>query len=336
MEQSLTPDSILQLGLAFWGSRTLLTAVEIGLFTELAKNELDEKSIRQKFNFHTRSSRDFLDALVALGMLQRSGDRYRNTPQTDAFLDRNKPSYIGGILEMASQRLFGFWNTLGEGLRTGKPQNEAKTGGNLFETLYADPQRLSSFLSAMTGLSMGAAHGIAAKFPWHNYKSFADVGCAQGGLPVQIALAHSHLKAIGYDLACVRPIFEKYVKSFDLSDRVTFADGDFFKDPFPKADVIIMGHILHDWNLEEKKMLLKKAYDAVPPGGSVIVFEAIIDDDRSQNAFGLLMSLNMLIETTGGFDYTAADCFGWMKEAGFKQTSVEHLHGPDSMVVGIK
>jgi hypothetical protein len=336
MEQPLTPDAVMQLGLAFWGSRTLLTAVEIGLFTELANGELDEPAIRRKFNLHTRSSRDFLDALVALGMLQRTDGNYRNTPETDAFLDRNKPSYIGGLLEMASQRLYGFWNTLGEGLRTGKPQNEAKTGGNLFEALYADPQRLSSFLSAMTGLSMGAARGIATQFPWFQYKSFVDVGSAQGGLPVQIALAHDHLKGIGYDLACVRPIFEKYVESFDLSERVTFAEGDFFRDPFPKADVIIMGHILHDWNLGEKKMLLKKAYDAVPPGGAVIVFEAIIDDDRSKNAFGLLMSLNMLIETPGGFDYTGADCSAWMKETGFKETRVQHLAGPDSMVVGIK
>jgi hypothetical protein len=238
---------------------------------------------------------------------------------------------------MANDRLYRFWGDLTEGLRTGKPQNEAKHGERgLFEALYADPARLKQFLAAMTGLSRGANLGIASKFPWANYKTYADVGTAQGDLAVQIALTHPHLEGIGFDLPEVGPIFEEYVAKNLLSGRLRFENGSFFTDPLPKVDVITMGHILHDWNLEEKKLLLRKSYEALPPGGAVVVYEAIIDNDRSQNAFGLLMSLNMLIETPGGFDYTAADCEGWMKEAGFRETRVEHLVGPDSMVVGIR
>jgi hypothetical protein len=336
MDSSLNPDSILQLGLGFWASKTLLSAVELGLFTELAHRPLDEPSIRQKLKLHGRASRDFLDSLVALGMLLREDGQYQNTPNADFFLDRNKPSYIGGILEMCGFRLFGYWANLTEGLQTGKPQNEAKQGGNPFEKMYADPQRLQSFLAAMTGISMGAAQMIAQKFPFAQYKTFADVGCAQGGAPVQIALAQPHLKGIGYDLVSVKPVFEAYVKSFNLAERLTFQSGDFFRDPLPSVDVLVMGHILHDWGVEDKQMLLSKAYVALPPGGALIVYDAIIDDDRSKNAFGLLMSLNMLIETEAGFDYTGADCCGWMKKAGFKETRVEHLAGPDSMVIGIK
>ena len=337
MSSTPTPDGILQLGLAFWGSKTLLTAVEMGLFTSLANGPKDLAALKKEFNLHDRSAKDFLDALVALGMLQRSGEQYSNTPESDLFLDRNKPSYTGGILEMANKRLYPFWDSLGEALRTGKAQNEASRGGeDFFGTLYSNPQTLKLFLKSMTGLSMGAAQAIAAKFPWKNYKSFVDVGTAQGGLPVTVALAHPHLTGGGYDLPVVKPIFEEYVASFKLSDRVKFHGGSFLTDPLPKADVIVMGHILHDWNLEEKKMLIAKAYDALPSGGALVVFEAIIDDDRSKNAFGLLMSLNMLIETPGGFDYTGADGCKWMKEAGFKETRVEHLLGPDSMVVGIK
>jgi hypothetical protein len=117
---------------------------------------------------------------------------------------------------------------------------------------------------------------------------------------------------------------------------VTFHPGDFFKEALPNADVLIMGHILHDWDLNEKMMLLRKAYDALPSGGALIVHEALIDDARKHNAFGLLMSLNMLIETPGGFDFTGADCRRWMKKAGFKRTKVEKLAGPDSMVIGFK
>jgi SAM-dependent methyltransferase len=232
--------------------------------------------------------------------------------------------------------LYRFWGSLTEGLRTGKPQNEAKTGDDFFGALYADPQRLEGFLKAMTGLSLGSARAIAKKFPWKKYRTFVDVGCAQGGVAVEIALAHKHLTGGGMDLPVVRPVYEAYVMQRGLDRRMTFHEGDFFKDPLPKADVIIMGHILHDWNLDEKLMLLRKAHHALPPGGAVVIHESLIDDARKTNAFGLLMSLNMLIETHGGFDYTGADCRGWMKQVGFRRTQVARLTGPDGMVVGFK
>jgi hypothetical protein len=336
MAQEVTPDAIMQLGFGYWGSKTLLSAVELGLFTELARGPLALEDIRTRLNLHERSARDFLDALVALGMLQREQGRYANTPAADLYLDRAKPTYMGGMLEMMSARLFRFWADLTEGLKTGEPQNEAKRGGDLFDTLYSDPGRLEQFLAAMTGLSLGLAHALACKFPWSQYRSFVDVGVAQGGLPVVLAQAHEHLTGIGADLPVVGPIFGRYVADHGLQDRLTFAKLDFFNDPLPKGNVVIMGHILHDWDLPTKKMLLGKAYDALPAGGSLIVFEALIDDERRANAFGLLMSLNMLIETRSGFDYTGADCAAWMREAGFRQTRVEHLSGPDSMVVGVK
>jgi hypothetical protein len=336
MKRKTTPDRILQLGLAFWGSKTLLSAIELGLFTELAKGPRDKDALRVYMGLHPRGIGDFLDSLVALGVLDRKGGKYRNTPETGLFFDRNKPSYVGGILEMCNARLFGFWNSLTEGLRSGLPQNEAKQGGNQFELIYSDPVRLRGFLEGMTGISMGAGIAMAAKFPWRRYKTFIDVGAAQGGVPVQIAKAHKHLSGGNFDLPVVGPIFEEYVRSFKLEGRLKFHPGDFFKDPLPAADVIIMGHILHDWNLEEKKMLIAKAYQALPKGGAYIVHESIIDDDRRRNAFGLLMSLNMLIETQGGFDYTGADCQKWMKEAGFRKTKVVPLVGPDSMVIGTK
>ena len=337
MNQQLDPEKILQTGLAFWASKTLLSAVEMGLFTELSRGPESLTSISERIGLHPRSARDFLDALVALGFLTRSGDKYANTPETDLFLDRKKPSYVGGVLEMAGHRLYGFWGNLTEALRTGEPQNEVKHGGpGVFETLYAEPARLKGFLAAMTGISHGSNMAIAQKFPWKNYRTFVDVGTAQGDLASQIALANPHLRGKGFDLPPVGPIFEEYVAALGISDRLTFLAGDFFKQDFPKADVILMGHILHDWDLATKKMLLKKAFEAVPAGGAVVVYEGIIDDDRSKNAFGLLMSLNMLIETPAGFDYTGADCSAWMKEAGFSSTRVEPLVGPDSMVIGIK
>ena len=307
------------------------------LFTDLAKGPQPLESLQGRVGLHPRSARDFLDTLVALGFLQRTDGKYSNTPATDLFLDKHKPSYVGGILEMANQRLYGHWIHLTEALRTGLPQNEVRNGGgSIFEAIYADPARLKGFLAAMTGISHGSNRAIASKFPWDRYETFADAGTAQGELAVQIALAHPHLSGMGFDLAEVGPIFEEYAERKGVSGRLRFVSGSFLEQPLPKADVITMGHILHDWGLEEKRMLIRKAYEAVPDGGALIVYESIIDDDRSKNAFGLMMSLNMLIETYHGFDYTGADCQGWMKEAGFRETRVEHLAGPDSMVIGIK
>jgi hypothetical protein len=330
------PSPILQLGMGFWASKTLLSAVELGVFTELAHEPLDAETLRARLGLHPRGTLDFLDALVALGMLQRDERGYVDTSQTALFLDRTSPAYIGGLLEMANDRLYPFWASLTEGLRTGQPQNEIKTGGDFFGVLYDDPERLRQFMRSMTGLSTGAARAIAAKFPWDEHETFVDVGTAEGGLPVTVALAHEHISGGGLDLPAVGPLFDDYVAGFGLSDRLRFHPGEFFADPLPHADVLAMGHILHDWDLEQKMTLLAKAHQALPDEGALIVFDAIIDDERRTNAFGLLMSLNMLIEVPGGFDYTGADCEGWMKDAGFASTRTEPLIGPDSMVVGIK
>ena len=327
----------MQVGMGFWASKTLLSAVELGVFNTLANSPADLPTLQQKLALHRRSARDFLDALVALKLLERRNGIYSNTADTDLFLDRAKPSYVGGILEMANARLYGFWGSLTEALRTGELQNESKGGGeDMFATLYADPDQLREFLSAMSGISAGAAHAIAGNFPWRDYKTFTDIGSAQGMVPATLARAHPHLTGIGFDLPSVKPVFEEFIAHRGLADRVRFQAGNFFEDPLPKVDVIVMGHILHDWDLAQKKMLLGKAFDALPKGGAVIVYDAIIDDDRRENAFGLLMSLNMLIETAGGFDYTGSDCQAWMREAGFSKTRVEPLVGPNSMVIGLK
>ncbi|MGN2250404.1 methyltransferase [Frateuria sp. GZRe14] len=337
MQAQPSPDAILQTGLAFWASKTLLSAIELGVFTRLARGPAELPALRDALGLHARSARDFFDALVALGFLARTDGVYANTAETDLFLDRAKPSYVGGILEMANARLYPFWRGLTLALRTGLPQNEVAHGGpNLFDTLYADPARLAQFLAAMTGISRGANLAIARQFPWRDYRSFVDVGTAQGDLAAQIALANPHLHGTGFDLPQVRPIFEDYMRAVGVNDRVDFAAGSFFEQELPKADVVLMGHILHDWDLPTKRMLIGKAFDALPEGGALVVYESIIDDERKENAFGLLMSLNMLIETPGGFDYTGADCAEWMKDAGFRQTRTEHLVGPDSMVIGIK
>jgi len=336
MTKEPLPDRIGELAMGFMASKTVLSAIELGLFTELAGEPLDCETLRQRLGLHPRAARDFFDGLVALGLLRTRKGKYANSPDAARYLDRAKPTYMGGIFEMCNRRLYGFWGSLTEALRTGKPQNETKAGESLFDAIYGNPEALKGFCKAMTGRSLPSAMAIARKFPWRRYKTFADLGTAEGALPVQVALRHKHMNCAGFDLPPVRPVFEEYVAAHGLSGRVRFQSGNFFKDPLPNAEVLSMGMILHDWNLDEKQVLVKKAYDALPEGGALIVFERLIDDARSKHVAGLMMSLNMLIETEGGFDFTGTDCRGWMREAGFRQTRVEHLAGPEWMVVGTK
>ncbi len=330
-------DRIQYLSYGFMASKVLFSAIEFGLFTELAKESTDAPQIQKRCGLNPRGVRDFLDTLVALGMLERRDEVYSNTTETDFYLDRAKPTYIGHYVEIQSMRGYQLFGTLSEALRTGEPQNEIKSGDeDWVDAMYRTPERLRFFLRGMTGHSLPSAMAIAQKFPWAKYQTFADIGTAEGCFSVQVAMAHPHLAGEGFDLPAVRPFFEEYIASFRLQDRVKFRVGDFFKDSLPAAEVLVMGMILHDWNLDVKMTLLKKAYDALPRGGALIVYDHLIDDERRKNVNGLLMSLIMLLETQGGFDYTGADCCKWMREAGFTEARVEQLTGIESMVVGIK
>jgi hypothetical protein len=340
-QAAVTPARILEVGLAFWPSKTLLSAVELGVFSELANGALSGAELEARLGLHPRATADFLDALVAIGMLEREGlgpsARYANTPETAAFLDRASPAYVGGILEMANARLYPFWGDLTTALRTGKPQNEvARTGKPMFEELYAEPARLEQFMNAMAGVSLANFEAFARTFDFTPYRTLADIGGATGQLACIVARAHPHLACASYDLPVVKPIAERRIAREGLSERVQAGTIDFFADEFPKADLITMGLILHDWNLERKKMLIAKAYRALPEGGAFVAIENIIDDERRANAFGLLMSLNMLIEFGDAFDFTGADFAAWCREAGFSRCEIIPLGGPASAAVAYK
>jgi predicted O-methyltransferase YrrM len=335
------PTHIMQVGMGFWPSKTVLSAVELELFTHLGSDSITGEEIRERLGLHERAIPDFPDALVALGFLERDGEgaeaRYRNTPDTAFFLDKKGPAYIGGILEMSNARLYGFWGDLTEALRSGKPQNEVKHNGQpMFAELYSDPARLEQFMQAMAGISRGNFEALAQKFDFSRYQTVCDVGGATGQLSMTLATHHPHLTCTSYDLPVVAPIAERAIAAAGLSDRVSAASGDFFADPLPKADVITMGLILHDWNLEGKLHLIAAAFEALPEGGAFIVIENLIDDARRENAFGLLMSLNMLIEFGDAFDYTGRDFAGWCKDAGFRDTEVLPLAGPASAGIAYK
>jgi len=341
MTTESTPAKILDTGFGFWQSKVLLTAVELEVFTQLGDRALTGAVLGSELGLHPRGIWDFFDTLVALGFLNRAGNGetalYSNTEETRIYLDKNKSTYIGGILEMANDRLYRFWNDLGDALKTGRPQNEIKHSQKpMFEVLYEDMPRLEQFMGAMRGISMGNFNALAQKFDFSNYKTLCDVGGATGLLSCLVAKHHEHMQCVTFDLPVVEPIAKMWIEKEELTDRVKVVSGDFFNDSLPSADVITMGMILHDWNLEKKKQLIRKVYDALPDDGVFIAIENLIDDERRTNAFGLMMSLHMLIEFGDAFDFTGADFWSWCQEAGFKRYEVLHLAGPCSAAIAYK
>jgi hypothetical protein len=346
VEAALNPSKIMQIGMGFWASKVLLTAVQYGLFTLLAPEPLSAAQVKEKLAFgcSDRHVYDWLDTLVSLGFLQRDGllesARYSNAPDTDLFLDKNKKSYMGGILEMANSRLYKFWDNLGEGLQTGLYQNEGKgrETGNMefFTDLYADEARLREFVNAMTGIQTGNFMALAGKFDFSSYATMLDVGGADGWLSIQVCLQHKQIRCTTFDLPPVAPLAKARIAAFGLSDRIDVVGADFLKDELPAAELITMGNILHGLDEPTKQKLIQKVYNKLPEGGAMMAIENIIDNDRRQNTFGMLMSLNMLIENGDAFDYTANDFEGWAKSVGFTRTEQLSLTGPTSAIIAYK
>lgn len=335
MTDNLNPSRIMETGMAFWPARILLAAVKLGLFSALGDRRQTGSALGKAIGLHESRTWDFLDGLVALQFLEWEGEGetalYHNTPETALFLDKASPEYLGGILEMAHDRLYVHWSGLVEALRTGQAQAEGKgTGTGTFDSLYADTARLEQFVDAMTSVQRGNFRALAETFDFSRYSELCDVGGAAGTLSLELARRHPRLQCTSFDLPSIEPIARKAIVAAGMVDRVSTRVGDFFTDPLPEADVITMGNILHDWDLPTKRMLIRKAYEALRPGGVFIVIENIIDDERRINAFGLMMSLNMLVETGSGFDYTGRDFMGWCEEAGFRGCEIMPLVGAAS------
>lgn len=337
VDAKVSPDKLLQLGLGFFASKVLLSALKFDLFTLLDNKPLTASDIQLQLKLHPRGVLDFLDTLVSVGALVRNDGAYANSPETQLFLNRRSQAYIGYMLEMADDRLYEFWGRLDIALKTGKPQNETRDGKEFFDVMYSDPKKREIFLKGMIGLSLGSSLSLVQTFDFKKHKIFCDLGGGPGTLCVQVARSFPHLKVINVDLPLAESVCREYLSQQGLENKIEFVSADCLKDPFPPADLYAMGHLLHGWgDGKETHQVLSKAYHSLPVGGKLIVVESFIDDERYKNTFGLLMSLDMMIETTAGRNFTVKELKEWMRRTGFTNLQSQPLAGPHGMVVGEK
>ena len=329
------PADIKRLGNAFCHAKLLLTASELGLFADLDRNRGGTAAqIGARLGLHPRGSRDFLNALVALGLLGKDGDQYHNSEVSSSYLLPGGPVAMGGFLNRANRVLYPAWSRLTEALRTGEPQVPAAQAGQ-FERMLADPRQRTQYLEMMDSVNSLIAPRLADLFDWPNHRRLVDVGGARGNLVAQLVRAHPHLTGCVFDLPEMADPFAEHVRTLVPDGQVTFRAGDFFADPLPEGDVLILGHVLHNWSPEERQLLIGKAFAAVRPNGWLLVYDAMLDEEPTDLA-RILVSINMLLVTSGGSEYPVSECRQWMAAAGFVDVHDRELGVTDTLVAGRK
>ncbi|TDD74280.1 SAM-dependent methyltransferase [Actinomadura rubrisoli] len=320
----------------FMSAQVLHAAVETGVFTALRHGPLDGERLRRRLGLHQRGARDFFDVLAALGLLERRDGLYANTPLTTAHLsDTEADSYLGGLLEFIGSHWYWSWGKLADALRTGRSQSYG--GVFPYDAIQADPELAERFQRAMFAASTALRAAIAGGFEWERVGTVADIGCADGSLLARLLSAHPHLRGIGFDLPAGAPGFHRTVARHALEDRTRFVAGDFRAAPLPRADALLFAHILIDWDDDSRHMLLAKAYQALPEGGTILIVDTLVEGTRgAESAAGLLVSLHMLVDQRGGPSYSAEECFGWLGKAGFRDCRVRPLSGFDRLVTAVK
>ncbi|WP_083913989.1 methyltransferase [Nocardia concava] len=311
-------------------AQVVLAAAELDLFTVLADRDLAAAEIGAAIGLHPEWTRDFLDAVASSGLIIADGGRYSNSPDAHRYLVRGRPEYLGGFLRFLDKTLHPAWTGLAASVKSGKPVNSDAAEGDPYGVLFTDPDDRRGFFDAMDVLNapIGAA---LARLDWSQRGTFADIGGARGNIAASLVRAHPHLRATVFDLPEVESEFDSHIGELGLKDRIEFRPGDFFTDPLPSAEVLIFGHVLHNWPVARRRQLIEAAYAALPDGGTIAIYDPVIDPARPSPS-ALLASLNMLVWSSGGSEYTVAEAETWLRDAGFVDIAAAPL-GPTSTLI---
>ncbi|MEW2380539.1 methyltransferase [Micromonospora sp. NPDC047707] len=323
-----SPARLLRLGNAFCESQALLTAVELDLFRTLRDTPATGAEIRDRLGLHGRGLDDFLNLLVALDLLYVEDGRYHNADDVDRFLTGRGPGDVTGFLRGAKANLYPVWNGLTETLRTGRPRTPAAD----FAGMLADPTGLRRYAHMMDGVLRPLIPRLVAAIDWTAYGSVLDVGGCRGSLVGQLVLAHPHLAGHVFDLPQLGPVCAEHMAELGTADRVRFHAGNFFADPLPPADVVVFGHILHNWRPWQREELVWAAYRAVRPGGVLLVHDRMLDE-AAPRVDNLVASLIMALVTEEGSEYPVGELAGYAKAAGFTSVRQQPLDDNETLVI---
>ncbi|GAB1818509.1 methyltransferase [Herbidospora sp. RD11066] len=337
---TLTPIPLMDLTTGFWRFKVLAAGVDLGLFTLLSRHpDATAAKVAAQLGLHPRPARMLLSSSTALGLLDKDGDTYRNSPMAEEFLVTGRPAYFGGFVTYSDVYGYPAWHRLQEALHTNRPTTwDSAAQESAFVT--QDPGILDSFWKAMFTLSSFTADALAHAHDFARHRRLLDVGGGAGPFPVGLCRAYPHLTATVYDLPSVAAMARDRIAELGMSDAITAVDGDFHADgPLPTGhDVVLLSMILHDWDEPACRRLLHKVWTALPEGGAVIICELVLDDDETGPAPAAMMGINMLIETAGGYNYTYAEYRTWLLETGFTDIRTLPLEaaGANAAIVAYK
>lgn len=335
-EPFVNPGPIMGLMAGHWQVRILLAAVELDVFTKLSGRSATCAELADDLGLVPRGTNDVLVGLSHLGLLETEDGKFTNAAVADHFLVRDRAAYLGGYLRFCEQELNPAWDGLATALRTGQPQNRAAVEGNPYDTLYEDADATDGFLDSMDLLSTPIGLALS-RYDWRPYTSFVDVGGARGNFAHQVVTQNPRLTGAVFDLPPLESAFERHMaKLGGAASSLTFHGGDFFEEELPKADVLVFGHVLHNWGVEDRIRLLKNAYDSLEPGAAVFVYDPMAGGD-APSMHAVLAGLAMLVWSRGGHEYSVQELHGWLEEVGFRPetAAVADLHD-DVLVVGHK
>ncbi|GAA2102480.1 methyltransferase [Actinomadura alba] len=338
------PAKIYRLSTAFWHSKVILSASDLGVFAQLGEGPATAGELADKLGVQSSAFPVFLDALVAMDLLERDGDRYRNSAEADYYLVPDKRYYMGTYLGFVDRFMRPTWEGLSEVLRTGKPQiphppqQDAPEGegAEFFEQTYADPNLQRMFIEAQDALSSEIAWELSRQIDWSRWTKIVDLGGARGNVAGILLQAHPHLTGTVFDMPPLEPLFAEHMARLGVQDRARYQGGDWFDDPLPEGEALLCGHALHNWTAEQRRTVISKAFDAVRPGGAFMVYDLMMDEERSR-LNPLLLSLAMTL-SVGGSGYLGSECREWMREAGFVDIVAVPLKDYDghTVVIGRK
>ena len=337
MTELPNPAPVLNLILAFRGSKTMFTTVSMGIFDRLDEGGADAATLARELGANADALERLLDSCVALGLIQKVGTVYSNLSVAGTYLTRSSPNTLAGYILYSDRALYPLWGNLEAAIRQGTNRWEQTFGGrtSIFEHFFRTEEARRDFLSGMNGFGQLSSPAVVAAFDLGRFHRLVDLGGGTGHLTLTACARYPKLQGAVFDLPAAIATARECVERSPERSRVSLIAGDFFTDPLPEADLFALGRILHDWGEDKVLTLLRKVWQRLPSGGALLIAEKILDDNKTGPLLALMQSLNMLVGTEGK-ERTLAEYTALLRQGGFTQVEGRITTAPLDAILALK